>query len=69
MSIELRGDGGDFAEVWINGELAAKLCSDENDIGTAEKVCRGIALKLSIQFITDNGFQYDADTDLLTIPE
>lgn len=49
--IEFRTDGGDFAEVWVNGELVCVLCSDEDDLTTAQNLLILVAGKLKIEFL------------------
>lgn len=48
--IEFRTDGGDLAEIWVDGKRIAELCSDLHDIETAEMVAKKIAKAAGARF-------------------
>lgn len=65
--IEYRSDGGDFAEIVVDDELAVALNKDEHDLETAGTVAKSIADKLGIEYTEDyTYYDYDPDTNRLT---
>lgn len=67
-TLQYRSDGGDFAEIWIDGELSIKLNSDEDDLGTAGRIFDAIAASSGVSFSTDSTYEYDQESGSLVKP-
>lgn len=63
--IEVRSDGGDFAELWVNGVRVLDLNSDADDLTTADEVAQAIGDALGIPVIIDNDYDWNQDSDCL----
>lgn len=67
--VEVRGDGGDFAEIWVNGARILELCSDDDDLTTASTVAKNIATALAATFSESNDYEWVPGHGMMTEDE
>lgn len=65
--IEIRTDGGDLAEIWVEDKLVLNLNSDDHDLDTVYLVAKTLASHFGKKIDIQNYWTYNADTDTLEI--